>query len=288
MPVINPTPPGPLAPDDSGPCSWPVDTTCLPNWPDDPAEWTTQHVLAVEIATDMLWRRTAGRYGLCPELIRPCRQRCTPDRHGTGFLWDSTTFPGDPVTDSRGRWFNVGCGCGPDDCSCAPLCVIELPGPVNSVVEVKIDGEGVDPSTYRLERRPGKARLIRTGGACWPTCQDLTRNDDQPGTFSILYMRGKAVPAGGVRALGSLAGEIYKQCTNDSRCRLPDRVRTVTREGITYDMFDPGEWLDQGLTGLRDVDTWIRSVNPHALTQPSAVFSLDLPLAPQGLREGRD
>lgn len=287
MPVINPILPEPVNPDGTGPCSWPIDTACCPGWAEDPGEWTDQHILAVQIATDMLWRRSAGRFGLCPELIRPCRRGCTPDSYGTGFLWDRSTFPLDPYV-VGGKWFNFGCGCGPVDCSCTPLCVLELPGPVNTVVEVKIDGVVVDPSTYRLERRPGKARLLRLGGTsgpCWPTCQDLTLEDTEPGTFSVLYLRGKAVPAAGARALGVLACEIYKQCTGAGDCRLPERVRQVSREGITYDMFDPGEWLDTGLTGLREVDTWLRTVNPHALTQPSAVFSLDLPTAPQSTRE---
>lgn len=286
MPVINPIAPEPINPDGTGPCAWPIDLTCCPGWPQDPAEWTPQHVLAVEIATDLLWRRTAGRFGLCPELIRPCRRGCTPDRYGTGFLWDRTTFPLDPYV-VGGKWFNFGCGCGPEDCSCTPLCVLELPGPVNTVVEVKIDGAVVDPATYRLERRPGKARLLRLGGTsgpCWPTCQDLTKEDTEPGTFSVLYLRGKAVPAAGQRALGVLACEIHKQCVGAGDCRLPERVRQVTREGITYDMFDPGEWLDAGLTGLREVDTWLRAVNPHALHQPSAVYSLDLPAAPYSTR----
>lgn len=290
MPVINPTPTGPIDPDTTGPCAWPIDTSCCPGWPEDPSDWTPQHVLAVEIATDTLWRLTAGRYGLCPELIRPCRRGCTPDRHGTGFLWGGGSFPLDPYIDG-GKWYNFGCGCGPEDCSCSPMCVLELPGRADSVLEVKIDGTLVDPSTYRLNRRPAKAQLIRAGGTsgpCWPTCQDLTKNDDQPGTFSVLYMRGTPVPAGGVRAVGVLACEIYKQCTGANGCRLPDRVKTVSREGITYDMFDPGEWLDSGFTGLREADTWIRLVNPHKLTQPSAVFSLDLPAAPQGLRGGID
>jgi hypothetical protein len=283
MPVINPTPTGPATPPGEGPCAWPVDTTCLDGWPDDPADWTPQHVTAVEMATEMLWRRTAGRFGLCPELIRPCRRRCTPDGYGTGFLFDRRGFPVDPYQDDRGRWFNVGCGCRATDCSCSPLCIIELPGPVNSVVTVKINGLVVDD--YRLDRRPGKARLIRTGDACWPTCQDLTLPDTEQGTFSILYMRGLAVPAGGIRALGSLANEIYRQCTHQ-KCRLPDRVKSVTREGLTFDVFDPGEWLDQGLTGLRDVDTWLRSVNPHQHTQPPGVFSLDIDPAPTAYRGG--
>lgn len=291
MPVINPTVPGPVTPDGAGPCAWPVDTACAPGFPDDPADWTPQHLLAVEIATDMLWRRTAGRYGLCPELVRPCRRACTPDAHGTGFLFDPRGSVLNPYQDEHGRWLNFGCGCADSSCSCKPLCSLRLPGPVNTVVEVRIDGDVIPADQYTLNRRSGYAELIRVGGTsgpCWPTCQDLEQPITAPDTFSVLYLRGKAVPVAGMRALGSLASEIYKQCTGAANCRLPDRVKTVTREGITYDMFDPGEWLDQGLTGLRDVDTWLRSVNPHGLYQPSAVFSLDLDPAPWAARGGND
>ncbi|MFC4328352.1 hypothetical protein ACFPC0_10990 [Streptomyces andamanensis] len=287
MPVINPTTPGPLHPDGSGPCAWPLDTTCAPGFPADPAEWTPQHVLAVEIATDLLWARTAGRFGLCPELIRPCRRACSPDRHGTGWLWDPRQGALNPYQDGRGRWFNFGCGCSRMDCSCKPPCSLRLPGPVNAVVEVRVDGQVLDPAEYRLIQRSGYADLLRKGGEageCWPTCQDLEKDFTEPGTFSVLYLRGRAVPAAGMRALGSLAGEIYKQCTGAKGCRLPERVQTVTREGVTYDMFDPGEWLEKGFTGLRDVDTWIATVNPNSLRQPSAVFSLDLDPAPWGQR----
>lgn len=292
MPVINPTPSGPVyppnpTPDPDGPCVWPVDVTCCPGWPADPAAWTPQHILAVEIATDMLWRRTAGRYGLCPELVRPCRRACTPDHHGTGFLFDRSTFLLDPYQDDRGRWLNFGCGCATLDCSCKPQCTITLPGPVNAVVEVRLDGQIVPPDQYVLHRLPTAGELVRVGGPdgpCWPDCQDLEQPHTAPGTFSVLYLRGRAVPAAGMRALGTLACEIHKQCVGASGCRLPERVKTVTREGVSYDMFDPGEWLDDGLTGLPEVDAWLRSVNPHGLTQPSAVFSLDLAPAPRSTR----
>lgn len=290
MPVINPTTPGPLTPDGTGPCAWPLDASCAPDFPPLVADWTPAHVLAVEIATDMLWRRTAGRYGLCPELIRPCRRACSPDRHGTGWLWDPhQTGALNPYLDERGKWFNFGCSCPRPDCSCKAPCIIRLPGPVNSVVEVRVDGVVLPPDEYVLStRRRDHADLIRKGGLegeCWPTCQDLEKDITEPGTFSVLYLRGKAVPAAGMRALGSLANEIYKQCTGARGCRLPERVQTVTREGVTYEMFDPGEWLEQGLTGLRDVDAWIRAVNPHQHTQPSAVFSLDLDPAPWAERK---
>lgn len=288
MPVINPTIPGPSNPGGAQPCTWPLDTTCAPEFPDEASDWTPQHVLAVEIATEILNARTAGRYGLCPELIRPCRRACTPDGMGTGFLFDPRRSGLlNPYQDEHGRWFNFGCGCSRVDCSCKPLCSIRLPGPVNAVVEVRVDGQVIPATEYVLKRGAGWADLIRKGGpggACWPNCQDLEQPITAPGTFSVLYLRGRAVPAAGMRALGSLANEIYKQCIGARGCRLPERVQTVTREGVTYEMFDPGEWLKDGLTGLRDVDLWIDTVNPNRLRQPSAVFSLDLDPAPWGER----
>ncbi len=285
MPVINPTLPGPIQPEAGGPCAWPVDVTCAPAFPPHHADWTPQHVMAVEIATDMLWRRTAGRYGLCTELIRPCRRACTPDQHGTLPLFDPRASSAGSAY-VYGRWVDTGCACPTEACGCAPLAQIRLPGPVNNVVEVRIDGAVLPATQYTLRRRTGYADLVRIGGLegpSWPTCQNLELPHTLPGTFSVLYLRGTPVPVAGIRALGSLASEIYKQCVG-APCRLPDRVKTVTREGVTYDMFDPGEWLDQGLTGLRDVDTWLRSVNPHGHHQPSAVFSLDLPAAPDTTR----
>lgn len=264
-----------------GPCEpWPINPLCCPDWPEDPQEWDEQHVEAASIATDILWRMTAGRYGLCAQKIRPCRKGCTPDGHGTGFLWGNASWILSPYQDDKGRWFNVGCACG-TDCSCGPVCAIELPGPVHAVVDVRIDGEELPCSAYALDRRPGKgkAELIRVdGGECWPTCQDMTKPDTEPDTFSVTYLRGKPVPAAGVRAVSVLACDLYKQCSGKADgCRLPLGVRTVQREGVTYEIMPPGDWMETFQNHMPEVYRWLELVNPHKLKQPTAVFSLDLP-----------
>lgn len=291
MPVIDPTPPA-WIPEDDGPCGlWPLDTACCPNFADDPCDWEPRQLLAVEIATDMLWRLTAGRFGVCAELIRPCRRACAGDEwwepewwygagigSGLGRRWLRPFIFG-------GRWFNLPCSCGPDNCGCGPLEAIDLQGPVSDVLEVRVDGELLSPGAWRVQRIGPDTRLIRRDGGHWPRCQDMTRPETEPGTWSVKYTRGRKVPAAGIRAVSTLACEIYKQCQNDSSCRLPARVKQVQREGVTYTMFDPGEELDQGLTGLREVDAWIKTVNPHQLAEPPAVYSLDLP-SPQEHRRG--
>lgn len=49
------------------------------------------------------------------------------------------------------------------------------------------------------------------------------------------------------------------------KCRLPRRVQTVSRQGVTYQMVDPTDIYRDGLTGLPEVDIWIASVNPNRL-----------------------
>uniref|UniRef100_UPI001FD0B240 hypothetical protein n=2 Tax=Streptomycetaceae TaxID=2062 RepID=UPI001FD0B240 len=281
-PVINPPPrPDPLGPPaEDGPCPWPLDTSCCPGWPGDPDEWSPEQQTAAEIATDVLWRLTAGRYGLCEEVIRPCRRAChesTPTlAYGNGLLR--------PVLD-RGRWYNRPCGCGPSGCTCTPLCEIHLPGPVHSVVEVKQDGQAVDASGYVLHRTATGGRLVRTGGECWPDCQRVDRPDTEPDTLSVRYLRGLEVPAAGRRAVGQLACEIAKLCEGrPGGCALPTGTKTVSREGVTYDIVPPGDWPETLRAHMPQVWAWVQLVSPQQHRQHAAVFSLDLPPAPLAAR----
>lgn len=84
----------------------------------------------------------------------------------------------------------------------------------------------------------------------------------------IRYVRGVPLPAGGANAAGRLASQVFFNCTGDKRCRLPQNVRSVTRQGVSADFTPP----EDGKTGLQDVDMWVQSVNPHALTSQSEVI----------------
>lgn len=275
------------------PCPWPVDPVCCPGWPTDPAQLTDRHREAIAMATEILWRATAGQYGPCPIKIRPCKRGCTPDGYGTMPLWGPGVFPYgtssswvlNPYIDGFGRWFNFGCGCN-TDCSCTPMCIIEIPGYVHEILEVRIDGVVLPQSgNWLFDRRPNKARLIRTGpaahdtGHCWPDCQDMTLPDTAAHTFSVTYTQGRPVPPGGVRAVSALACELYKQC-NQGACVLPTGIRTIQREGLSIEILPPGDWLETLRIHMPDVFRWVTLVNPHGHQQAPAVFSLDLPQAP--------
>lgn len=112
--------------------------------------------------------------------------------------------------------------------------------------------------------------LTRTDGSGWPICG---------GTAVVAYEYGIDPPPAGTLAVLELASELGIAAAPDCdlECRLPQRVRSVTRQGISFEVIDPLEFLDQGLTGLPTVDLWIRAVNPRGRPQRGRVWSPDLP-----------
>lgn len=152
----------------------------------------------------------------------------------------------------------------------API-AIRLPrNPVTAVVEVVHDGVTVDPSAYRLNRA---GWLERTDGAAWEVCNDTT---------TVTYEFGEPPPEGGVQAVVALATQMMYDLTGDSKCRLPQRVTSITRQGISMSMIDPMEFMPDGKTGFYLVDLWLTSVNPHNRPQRGTMWSLDVPTTVKG------
>lgn len=254
----------------AGPCGWSPVTVCCPGWD---AIATEVKTLATQVGTEIVWRLSGLRFGLCEVILRPCGEPCIYSTYEAAYAYNQGA--GGPSWMSPyiqgGRWFNSACGCG-GDCSCTALSELWLPPPANSVTEVKVNGVVLDPGDYSLQ----KGYLVRTDGGVWPSCQDMTLAATEPNTFQVTYLMGKPVPAGGNLAAGMMACEIAKACAGQE-CRLPDRVTNITREGVTMTMLDPQDFLENGLTGIREVDQWLAAVNPYKLKQSSKVWSPDLP-----------
>lgn len=249
-------------------CEWPIDDSCLPpEWEAlDPA--VQERSLA--LASNTLRRLTGYRVGGCPITVRPCRQNCSytlpygaPYPYGS-YAWFT------PHIDSTGTWSN-GCGC-VSECSCSVLCEVVLPAPVGEVVEVKVDGQVVPDTDYKLYAN----RLTWTGSAecAWPTCQDLTLPDTEPGTFAVTYLNSYPVDGLGAYAAGVLAWE-YAQACISGVCRLPAGVVAVSRQGISYEV-EAGAFPG-GFTGIREVDAYIALWNPKGIQRESLVWTPDLP-----------
>lgn len=261
-------------PDPQVPYCWPLDVGCLGT------EWNTYTAEVQEtaslLAVETLRMLTAYRVGGCPVTIRPCRESCA--RLGTWQVYPVQYGYGVPILSWQpalyaGQWMNVACGCPANGCSCGPITDLRLPGAPGAVVEVKVDGVVLPPTDWRIDNTN---RLTRIGGPEWPTCQDMTLDDDEVGTFAVTYTMGAAPGRLGAVAAGRLAGEYALLCQGRN-CALPATVRTVARNGVTLDLAAAdGDLWPGGLTGLRDVDVFIRRWNPHALKAPATVWSPDV------------
>jgi hypothetical protein len=149
--------------------------------------------------------------------------------------------------------------------------VLNLPGPVQSVSKVLIDGVVLPATSYRVANQ---RQLIRTDGETWPSCQDMLAASTEPNTFEVTYVRGIPVPIGGQVAAGSLACELAKAACGDESCALPQRLQSITRQGLTVAMQLEGETFDSQ-TGIWAIDSWVASVNkPKSFV---SVRSVDIP-----------
>lgn len=255
--MTSPVPPG---------CGWPVLLDFCTGWDGYP-EPVRQ--LAETVAGQLLWMLSGRQFGLCDTTVRPVpRSQPGLADHRRWELYLSPESPG---------WVTF-CGCpglGPaDGCSCAGLQQVSLPGRVHQVHQVRVDGQLVDPGAYRVDDRRW---LVRVDGGRWPLRQDLGVGEQERGAFAVTYERGTPVPVAGQWAAGQLACELARAVVGDKACRLPRRVASVVRQGVTTDFVDPAQLARDGMTGVPEVDGWLAAVNPHRLPRDSVVWSPDTP-----------
>lgn len=258
------------APEPTRSCTlWPLVPDCLPDcWSPNPAEWTPLQRWSVEAAAAILRRLTAGIYNFCPITIRPCRRNCPPERYR--YLNDPLGLPWVPAM-LDGKIYNLTCGICRDECGCGPLSEIILDPFAAEIIQVKVDGVALPTNAYRVD---DWRKLVRLDGGTWPDCQQLDRSDTEPGTWSVTYWTGTVPDAGASFALTDLAVEWWKACQGKP-CSLGENVRQVARQGITYDIDTVYESIREGRTGIKRVDLWIFSVNPHGLRRRMRVYSPD-------------
>lgn len=218
-------------------------------------------------AKEFLWNATGQRFGLCEATYRPCDPGCYDQstyrgwsgipRGAWGGYWGWTPYI------FNGNWFNMVCGdCNGNRCTHQNLSKVKLPQPLDSVVEVLIDGAPFADWEYNVNYG-----LVRTDGQHWPRTQDFTKPLSEPDTFGVTVMAGIPVPAGGQLAAGLLACEMAKAACNDGSCQLPKRVQTIVRQGVTVAFQDNFSMLygkNGPLTGIWGIDQWIASVNYSA------------------------
>lgn len=138
--------------------------------------------------------------------------------------------------------------------------------PVSEVVTVRNVGGGiVDPSSYYIVDH---STLQFSEGALIV-----------PADIEVSYTYGVEPPTLGKMAARRVAIEFIKLWEGDEDCALPQRVTSVTRQGVTYTVLDSQDFLQEMRLGIYEIDLFLKTVNPNKAQKRSKVFSPDIPKA---------
>jgi hypothetical protein len=138
---------------------------------------------------------------------------------------------------------------------------LRLPDGSARVEQVVVDGEPLDAGLWQQSG----GWLWRVGGHGWPP---------HGGRVVVTYGYGVNPPQAGVDAAVALAEQFVLATTDPGACELPQRVTSVSRQGVDVTLLDPQEFLTDGRTGLYSVDLFLAAENPGGRARvPSAVWS---------------
>jgi len=258
--------------DTRDPCGW-----GNPVWTCDITSFSpTVTGQAAAAAAEILNGLTGYQFGACQMTIRPCRRSCWDATWPFNYSawWQFGYWPR-PLF-YNGVWYNLTCGGCLGDCSCTIISEALLPAPVNTIIEVKVDGVALTPNVdYRLDNYRRLVKLGTGKNAEWPLCNDLSLDDSQVGTWSVTLTVGNPLPMIGSIAYGELASQLAKLIACDESCTLPKPVQQIVRQGVTLNFLDPNEIFANGRIGLYLCDLFITTYNPNKLMNAAAVYDVD-------------
>lgn len=221
----------------------------------------------LQIASDVLYVLSGRQFpGTCSATVRPCSSR----------VWSNP-----PSRSYSSAPASFGCGCSSRSrCGCpAPSEITLGVYPIVSIEQVRVDGIILTPVTdYRVDDHRTLVRLSPNNTESWPCCPNILLPDTEPDTFSVSFSYGHSPPLAGIHAAAVLACELYLACNpiDGAECRLPKRVQSITRQGISMVMIDPMEFLAAGRLGITEVDSFLTTYNPNNLRRNSGVYSPDI------------
>jgi hypothetical protein len=156
--------------------------------------------------------------------------------------------------------------------------------PIISVELVTLGG--VEITDYEIENH-ASLRLPSQCGDCWfyassgwvwsghGPAYDAYLNRNPCATLLVNYTYGAAPPESVEEAIKALQCELDLAFAGNAECRLPDRVTQISRQGIDMTLLDPQDFLENGKTGLTEVDEVLAVFNPGAAKTRARVFSAD-------------
>jgi hypothetical protein len=158
---------------------------------------------------------------------------------------------------------------GPPHIRCeAPMAIGLGRAPLVEIIEVSVNGEVIDPIQYRIDDQKW---LVRADCCPWPMCGCSCDN------FMVQFTFGENPPQLGADAALILSAEMYRAMTpGATNCRLPARLTSITRQGVSMALIDPMDFMEKGLTGIYQVDMFITAFNPGTQIKKPMVWSPDV------------
>ncbi len=135
----------------------------------------------------------------------------------------------------------------------------------SDVLEVRIDGEVVDPDEYHYDVARGT--LCAVPPLSWPNADPRF---ESVGSLEVDVRIGSEPDSWALAVANELACELLASCMNDKKCRLPKNATRVTAQGVTIEMT-----ADELKYALPSVLSWVNTVNPHGSTRPARLFSAE-------------
>jgi hypothetical protein len=128
-----------------------------------------------------------------------------------------------------------------------------------------LDGNIIEPNKYYLSDH---STILGVPGAGW-----------SPSQVEVTYTYGTPPPTAGRAAARVLATELVKLYEDDDTCALPQRVTSISRQGVSYTVLDNQDFIDELKTGVYAIDLFLKTVNPDKARARARVFSPDQPRA---------
>lgn len=219
----------------------------------------------MQAASNILYELSGRQWpGWCQDTVRPCPQNTSYDG-------------GRPL---RGSGYGI-CSCS-SPCRCGSnLHQVSLgANPVVGIVQVRIDGEVLDSSLYRVDEGRWLVRLRDADGSNpgWPSQQILDLPDTEVGTWSVTLVYGAMPPVDGIRAAARLGCELALMCSPETigACQLPQGITSVARQGVDMVVLDPGTIDRAILASLPECRIFLETRNPANIRRQSVVMSPDI------------
>lgn len=134
--------------------------------------------------------------------------------------------------------------------------------PVREVHRVTYLGRDLDPSEYSLRNN---SFIVLKNRQPWI----LSHVNE----LEVEYSYGMNPPRAGRKAAIRFANELILADKGSDACSLPQRVTSVNRQGVSFTMLDPQDFVKDGRTGIYEIDLFLTAVNPNKSQKRAKVYS---------------